>query len=452
MAPQGVDSQTRAPAAGRGVAALIGVLVPWMSPDSTRADPAALPPNDEVRSIVQEMLADAATRSSLFASGANAGHDGKFFIASGDNSFRLNFSGWMQARYYLNFHDFLPEEEQDDFESGFQMRRTKLVFDGHVFDSSLFFKIQGSFNREAGPFELDDAFIGKRFDGGWSVQAGQFKLPLLREELVSDALLIAVERSLVNNVFSQERGQGIQGAWRGERVGVSAMFSDGVRSTNTDLGDVRQQSRGMPNAGEADYALTARLEWLLAGAWDQFRDFSSPEGADLAAMLGFAGHVEGGDGSHTDFADGYYRLIMWTADVSLEGDGWNAFIAGVGRHSHVSEGTEAPFIGGTGLDDYGLVAQGGFFIPGTQFEPFARYELLIADTADRGVPSSQRGFSIVTAGVNWFLHGHAAKFTADLMWFLDAATPLSGTATGIGYIAGTEADQVVIRFQCQLLF
>ncbi len=419
-------------------------------PGSLRAaDPLA---PDEVRSIVQEILADAAARSSLLESNARAGHDGKFFVSSSDGGFRLNIGGWIQARYVLNFHDFTDPDREDGFESGFQLRRTKLSFEGHLFDPSLIFKIQGSFDRDGGVFELDDAYIGKRFEGGRSAQAGQFKVPLLREELISDTFQLTAERSLVNAVFTQERSQAVQGAWRGDHLGLTAAFSDGVRSLNSDLGDVRQQSRGMPNAGEADYALTGRLEWLLAGEWNQFRDFSSPEGAAFAAMLGLAAHAEGADGAHTDFSDGYYRMIIWTADLSLEGDGWNAYAAGVGRHSHVSGGTEAPFSGDTGLDDYGFLAQGGFFIPGTQLEPFARYELLIADTADRGVSSSQRTFNIITVGFNWFMHGHASRFTCDVLWFLDDATPLAGTTTGIPYLAGTAADQVSVRLQWQLIF
>src|SRR5439155_5453186 len=59
---------------------------------------------DETRAIVAEMLADAQTRTSLLAAGG-AGHDGQFYLASPDGSFRLNVGGQIQFRYILDFRD-----------------------------------------------------------------------------------------------------------------------------------------------------------------------------------------------------------------------------------------------------------------------------------------------------------------------------------------------------------
>lgn len=60
---------------------------------------------DEVRAIVSEMLSDAETRSSLLQGGGTAGYDKNFFIASSDNNFRINFSGYSQWRYTMSFRD-----------------------------------------------------------------------------------------------------------------------------------------------------------------------------------------------------------------------------------------------------------------------------------------------------------------------------------------------------------
>ncbi|MDP7008858.1 MAG: hypothetical protein QGI78_04730, partial [Phycisphaerales bacterium] len=53
--------------------------------------------NDErsnaVRSLVQDVLADADTRASLQGAGGNAGYDGGFTIASGDGNFALKING-----------------------------------------------------------------------------------------------------------------------------------------------------------------------------------------------------------------------------------------------------------------------------------------------------------------------------------------------------------------------
>ena len=54
---------------------------------------ASQPTADEVRAIVSEMLADAETRSSLQSSSGNAGHDGRFFLASPGGDFRRHVGG-----------------------------------------------------------------------------------------------------------------------------------------------------------------------------------------------------------------------------------------------------------------------------------------------------------------------------------------------------------------------
>ena len=48
------------------------------------------------------------------------------------------------------------------------------------------------------------------FANGWKAQWGQFKLPLLREELVSDGKQLAADRSIPNALFTQGYSQGIQ--------------------------------------------------------------------------------------------------------------------------------------------------------------------------------------------------------------------------------------------------
>ena len=132
----------------------------------TFADASALSNNDEVRSIVAEMLADAETRSSMLQS-ASAGHDGAFFLASPDGNFRLNVKGFMQFRYHLNFTSD-DNTVGDDFQPGFSNPRTLLFFTGHIFDSALTYQIRMNFSRATGAAFLDDAFIAYKYDENWS--------------------------------------------------------------------------------------------------------------------------------------------------------------------------------------------------------------------------------------------------------------------------------------------
>lgn len=99
-------------------------------------------------------------------------------------------------------------------------------------------------------------------------------------------------------------------------------------------------------------------------------------------MLGAALHYEGGDSEGNSFGGGDYNYLSWTADLSFEGDGWNAFIAGVGGYTDFED------IGGVStadadFDDYGVVVQGGIMIPDTNWEIFGRYDAVFPDSDRR---------------------------------------------------------------------
>lgn len=414
---------------------------------------------DEVRALVAEMMADAQTRSSLLQGGATAGHDGKFFLASSDGNFRLNVSGQIQFRYIATFLDD-DAPGVDDFDQGFQTRRTKLAFSGHVFDPNLFYKVQGAFRRDGGAgagggdFQLEDAYVGYKWDNGWMARWGQFKLPFLREELVSSSKQLAVERSVVNEEYNQDYSQGIEAGWQGDWARFALAFSDGFASRNSDIG-----------ADPADYAFTGRVEFLLGGDWKQFEDFTSFRGSDFAWMIGVAGHYEKGpdiDGSSdpAQVIPGIPWFALATADISVEGDGWNLFGAVIYQHFDNDQDGAAS----VDSDDFGFVAQGGVFLT-EELELFGRYDHLLPD-GDRGgavpVPgSTDDAFKTITAGVNYYMHGHAAKFTFDVAWYLDdtSSTALGaiglgpgGLNSGTGLLPSTEENQFSIRAQFQLLF
>ncbi len=57
---------------------------------------------EQIRGVVSDVLADTATRSSLQASGAVAGYDKAFFIASADGNFKLHIRGQLQVRFAFN--------------------------------------------------------------------------------------------------------------------------------------------------------------------------------------------------------------------------------------------------------------------------------------------------------------------------------------------------------------
>lgn len=439
---------------------------------------------DEVRAIVAEMLSDAENRSSLLQSG-NAGVDADtnaFFIQSSDGSFNMNVGGQIQFRYMANFSDEEDDDINDGFEPGFQASRTKIHFGGNVYENFEYF-VQGAFDFNGGDFNLDDAWAGYNFDNNFDVRMGQFKLPFMREELVPSYNQLAVDRSMTNEIFTGGRSQGVELGYEREDFRTAFAVSDGFNSDDTafnafnnmltldDDGNVIGGSAfgaGNVNGSEADIAITGRFEWLAMGTWEQFEDFTADyEQDEFAMLLGVAGHWEqspnngmttvtsidafGNPVAFTGETETDY--FSWTADVSLEGGGWNIYGAAVGAHARSDiTGTDP---GGTSIDgefdtdDFGFVVQGGYLIPESDVELFARWDMALLDDDERNIDDDN--FNTLTFGGNYYIHGHAAKFTGDVVWFLDDPNPLRPQDTQLGYL-GASDDEVVLRLQFQLLF
>jgi len=399
---------------------------------------------DEIRAMVAEMLADAESRSSLLRGGGSAGHDGGFFLASPDGDFRMNISGQIQFRYILNIRDedagadpFDPADDNDEFESGFEATRTALRFDGHVIDPSILYAVQFNAARDGGAFELEDAYFGKVFDNGLILLAGQLREPILWEDVLHEKYSLAVDQSVVNAVFRSDRAQGVWLHKQEEQWRFWAGVNSGIRSENTTF--VTQP---------VDFGATTRWEWKFDGDWTQFDKFSFEPGSAFAAKLGGGAHYE--LAKHTAVGDSDNELFAYTADLMLGGDGWGAYIAGVGLFTDIDGGGA----GGT-FNDYGVVAQGSMFLS-EDWEAFLRYDGVFADS-DR---ANDDEFNTLTLGANYYIHGQAAKFTVDVQWFFDevagndlvSATAATDRGEQIGLLQSFEENQFAIRAQLQLLF
>lgn len=378
----------------------------------------------EVNTIVADMVADASSRSNLQLASA-AGYDDGFVIRAPNNEHELQISGWTQIRFTYAHGENVAGDADDD-ESGFSLRRTRLTFEGSLYDGAFGFKLTNSFSRTNGADRLSDAYITTRLAEGAELRFGQFKLPFTREELNSAKRLLATDRSIVNDVFGQGRSKGVEIAIEGERLRAAVAFSDGFNSDNTDF-----------DAAPADWALTGRAEWLIAGGWRAFRDFTSPRGSDVAALVGVAANME-----ESPDAPGTpsMQTISWTVDGGVEGDGWHVFLAGVGRSVEEAAGT---------FQDYGVIAQASVYAT-DDLEPFIRFDAVIPD----GDRPSDDVFRTLTLGANWYIHGHSVKFTLDGQWFFDdaAMNDLVGSSATQGLLAGAQDGSFAVRAQFQLVF
>jgi hypothetical protein len=394
----------------------------------------------QIRSLVQDVLADADTRASLLQDGMVAGYDKGFFLASSDGNFRLKVSGQLQVRYVYNFRDTGDEAGTDDHRQGFEIRRAKLAFEGHVIDPSWSYQIGGGFERDGGAFVLEDAFVNKDLDGGWDLQFGQFKSSFMREENVSSKRQLAVERSLLNEEFNQDRSQGVQLGWTGDNFRFKAMYHDGFFPS----------SLGTDNTGwqveDTEWgAITGRVEWLNTGDWKAaFDDFQGWRDSELQILVGGAASYqrsEFGTGNNLpapDFNNNEVDQFTATADVGVKGNGFGVFGAVVYRMLDPNAGDS--------IDQFGLMIQGSLFFT-DDLEGFARYEWADADIS--GVDD----LNVLTVGANKYWAKHSLKWQNDIGFSFDPVAAIWASSSA-GWLADpTDEDgQVVFRSQFQLLF
>jgi len=419
----------------RAVAAAIAATTIAATTPAAAQTPAT--PADETRALAAEMLADAESRSSLLQSAATAGHDGGFFIASPDGAFDLRITALLQFRYELNSRD--GNSVGDDFTTGFNNPRTILYFKGSVHED-IGYQVRMNFSRTTGAAALDDAFVTFRLDDNWSLRLGQGIHAFDREWFYGDVKLQTVERSLAAYHFGGGRIQGAMFTHQADSHRAFFSLTDGLRSLNSDLG-----------ASPADIALTARAELKLAGSWAGVSGpLSSPPGGEDALALGGALHYEIGP----DVGATEQELFAWTADINYKSDGWNLFAAATGYHT-----TDEAGVSGADFDEYGLVAQGGFFFQDDK-ELYARYTLIIPDSARAPADDD---FHALALGLNWFIHGHAARFTIQGEWFPEPTTDtIAGNFAGtggrtpanslFGTLASDDGDQLALTAQFQLIF
>ena len=425
---------------------------------------------EEVKTLVREVLADADTRASLMDSAITAGHNGShFFLASEDGNFQMNLYGQIQVRYTWNLRQ-TDKGGTDDQEAGFSIPRAKVGFAGHVINPRLHYDVRFNVNTDDNEVRADKVVIGYDVTDTVYVWAGEDKAPFLREELIDSAHQLAVDRSVVNQLFTMGIAQGIGVKWNAhDQVKVAAMWSDGTGSGDSryedtywvgDLWpDYRDTSSKMFDDDATDFAVTGRVDVLLAGDWAQWKDFTSWPGEELFVALGGAVNYEVGETGDSTDNDNW---LSWTIDATAEYQGWALSVMYVGAATQYEEpGAAGDF------DPWGLVAQLSYNYDlgnKTSIEPFVRYEYIDFDDFGDGDIRTGSGVkkevSLLTFGGNWYNAKHAAKLTVDCVWAMD---PLDDKTGGIfddnrfAYLGILEDDstndgQLAFRVQYQLLF
>lgn len=371
---------------------------------------------EAANAAVDRAIADAGKAPALLGS-----YDGGFVLASGPQ-FSMKLNGLLQPRYMYTHAD---SEGVDEDENGFVVRRAELYLAGTLLDPKLSYQFFAGFDRSTGNFQLIHANAAYQLSEQWQLRGGAFKGPFLVEELTAASKLQSVERSLVNALFTLGITEGLQAQYARGALRYAIMVHDGSNAVSSDF-----------LSDNTDFGIAARAEYRFGGDWKQFGDFEGWSDTVPAARLGVAVDYESAEGGSAASAD----LVKYAVDLTVKQPGWSLFLAGMGRHTDV---------GDAGVDQYGLIAQAGWFAIPNRVELFARHELILTDGFLGLTPMEDDQLNILTVGYNYFFKAHNAKLTADVGYVFE---PVPVGNSGIGLLASPDGPQIVTRIGFTIAF
>ncbi len=272
---------------------------------------------------------------------------------------QVNVSNRVQLRYSHVLPDDAVQlpgtEAAGDSQGSFRIRRAKFKLDGWFYKKELTYEVQlnwpAATGSNVGAF-LEDANIDWDLSKKqtFRVKLGQFKYPQSRQELTSSGSQEFVDRSLVENRYSLGRDTGLQlwGTVANKKLEWRAGVFNGnglTRTTNDNAkflfaARLQFQPNGDPKYSEADFDSKDKLLWAVGAFYNQ---------NDLRFAT----------------ANNDLDLELWGVDAVVKKSG--VFLTGTyySRDSRPETGT--------GFDDEGWFAQGGYLFGKQHWEAAFRY-------------------------------------------------------------------------------
>jgi len=366
---------------------------------------------EQIERAVQDAMAKM-DKGAAAGGGVTAGYDKGFYVKSTDDKFRLNLGGYIQTRFTYSDFEHAPGPTAPSLSgednSSFSVRRARLIFDGHIYDKSIQYKVQAE--AAGGAMTLRDAYINvaplKEYDQEMQVRAGQFKAPMGRQFLTSARNLSLQERSLASDTFVPNRQVGgmFHGeCWDGRVEYATGIFNgDGQNVNVNDNTGVMSVSRVVLNflGGDSKRYEYDETDPLAYGVKDDEERNSPLRGFVGGAYMYnpdrmvIAGNVE----------DVTTNQVAIEAGLRLEG--FTAY--GEYYVRHISSSAD----GFSNLDEPGWFAHLGYLF-NNHVELAGRYSEMNLDAPGVGRQNE------TTIGLNYYFHGHRLKMQTEYVYRRD---------------------------------
>jgi hypothetical protein len=379
-----------------------------------------------------------------------------FVLRSDDGLFSLHPGVVLDFRNMTSYREKVPANGGSEVptpsystENGFDFSRVRFTFDGRVTQYvSYFVQLQAD---QGTSFGLLDAYWAYHFspDSPFAVKVGQFKDPLWHERNLSEATLLAVDRSLAEFLLAggqTSRVQGVDLMFDQDRVRGQLVYHDGFNSLNTKFFDGGGLGAGVGDGAgvtPTDFGVTARGEYMLIGnRTADFNPFTTEYDRQFTALGDKQDILVVGGGA--DFSQASSNdVIFHTADIQYDTTcGFSAYAAYMAsyRAIHVNQGVAKGY-----YYDPGFVVQAAYLVT-PKLEPFIRYDyayLPLGSTTNLRTGEVQE----FTLGANYYFLKHNVKFTLDGSYLPNGA-PSDSDALGV--LKDSGHNEVVVRFQMQL--
>lgn len=344
-------------------------------------------------------------------------------FTAADSSFSLKFAARFQSLY--TFTAPADQLNSPNRNSEFIIRRARLKFDGYAINPKLVYKLElGLSNRDIGSVIPEsgstsriflDAVLKWNFSKGFTLWAGQTKLPGNRERVISSGNMQFVDRSLVNARFNIDRDIGFQ-LHHEHKIGKVVIREIGSLSQ----GEGRNIT--VPNIGGYDY--TGRLEILPFGAFTKGGDYIGSDiekekkpKLSLAASYDFndrSSRQRGQLGSFNKDSTGAYVLSNLSTvflDAMFKYKGYSLSMEYVN-----SKGTNINAIDRFGTSiGYFFTGQGFVVQSGYLFKKNFEFALRFTNVQP-SASIKQKAISEYTLGFSRYIVGHKLKIQSDLSY------------------------------------
>jgi len=330
-------------------------------------------------------------------------------ISSDDGNWLVHIQWRMQFRYSypLEGNPRTPEEFTDPGESSFDVNRGRMKVGGHAYRPWLGYYLEYDFPSS----NLLDFRVTARKNEALQLRVGQWKVNFTRERVASSGKQQFVDRSILNDVFTLDRQQGVM------------VMGHILRGTHGDswyhLGVFSGTGRGEGSNDDSQMLWLGRWHWNFLGRDLDMDQSDTTRHERPAASLAFAAarnqspytrFSSSGGGQLPGFADGetgQYRVEQLLVETAFKYRGFS-----FQHESHWKEIDDQ--VTNVTTDLRGSYAQVGYFFHSLfpSFpEPleFAGRVAFIDDEAP--LPGDREEY---TLGANWFFVGHSNKLTFDV--------------------------------------